>query len=312
MRTWLCRAFVLASFAGIGALHAQYAQSAEPALELREVRSVTIPSGSSIAGAAFGWKDDLVFWTDQQPGLTVVSPTVSRLACGTVLPVSAAMDTATREYVLLSSTGEEFRFDRMGACRQTRNLMGKEPIVVAARAGTAWLLGRQKSATDPRLRLATTTLDGSRDNEYTTAWPAEFSIATTDGRSVIVSSIKAPFRSVVYSWNGTQLDRLPLELDAGLHDLAGMSSEGAIALAAVSLDRGFLQVVLELKTGKRRLLLFNAQGKPIRSVLLGDNWGLLASDPAGKRLLVSRHDQLSELVLFSWRWITSDTSPEVF
>lgn len=75
-----------------------------------------------------------------------------------------------------------------------------------------------------------------------------------------------------------------------------------VTTAVVPTDRGWLQVISDLRTDTRVLITFDDAGTLVRTRILNAPFGLLTSRPDDRTLLAARDLGNQELVLYRWRW----------
>jgi len=75
-----------------------------------------------------------------------------------------------------------------------------------------------------------------------------------------------------------------------------------VSTGVVDLSQGFLQVIADLSSDRRLLLLFSSEQEPIRSREIRLPFGLLAARPADSTILALRRTDRLELVRYRYSW----------
>lgn len=133
-----------------------------------------------------------------------------------------------------------------------------------------------------------------------TAPPVEQSLtlrSTADG--IIASLSWPPHQSFVLSAGGEILQVLIPDPGVALwndeHDATTRLSLGVVAI-----DKGFLQVLADPGSDRRRLILFDVAGRQVRSRLLQAPWGLAGMLKSQSRLLALREMNPPEVVVYRY------------
>jgi hypothetical protein len=85
---------------------------------------------------------------------------------------------------------------------------------------------------------------------------------------------------------------------AGLQD----SLAGWIGLGVLPLDTGYVLTVADPRSDERRIVLFDLEGRPVRTTSVRASWGAVAAIPKEHQLLAVRRTNVLELVVYKWRW----------
>ena len=121
-------------------------------------------------------------------------------------------------------------------------------------------------------------------------------------KGTVVSARRFPF-----AWSlredaesgGAAAGRVPTA-DAGLYEEGAWLGAGVFAL-----DAGFLQVLADLESDRRHLILYDAAGARVRRYEMDVPFGILATAPSSRRLLAVRRTDRVELVTYRWAWEVS-------
>ena len=82
-----------------------------------------------------------------------------------------------------------------------------------------------------------------------------------------------------------------------------------VSLAAIPIDRGFLQTLADVTSEMRVLILYDTPGVAVRSTRLDIPPGFVAAIPARRTRIAARTMNGLELVGYRWRWSDENTLP---
>lgn len=103
-------------------------------------------------------------------------------------------------------------------------------------------------------------------------------------------------------------------IETALVDPAGLARgdfQGWQSLPLLSLDRGYVQVLADLHSDQRILVVFGPDGSQSRVQHLSVPFGLISSLPASKLLLGARDlGDTVQFVLYRWQWLTDQNPPQ--
>lgn len=125
--------------------------------------------------------------------------------------------------------------------------------------------------------------------------------------AVLVGEFRSPFRA----WVVRKEDRiLALSPPDSLRRAIERANDPKrwVALSTWALDSGYLQQFADLNSDTRIMLLYRANGRPVRATSVDAPFGVLAADPVRRRLYVLRRLNHPEVVLYRWDWEMA-TSP---
>ena len=141
------------------------------------------------------------------------------------------------------------------------------------------------------------------ETDWTDTVPGVAGDASDDWVSISEKGTLVSSRRFPFSWSlgddagsgAAVAGRIPAA-DAGLYEGAWLGA-GVFAL-----DAGFLQVLADLESDRRHLILYDASGARVRRYEMDVAFGILATSPGSRRLLAVRRTDRVELVTYSWTW----------
>lgn len=89
---------------------------------------------------------------------------------------------------------------------------------------------------------------------------------------------------------------------SGLFGNAGSPQSRWITTGWFDLGEAFLEVLADLGSDRRRLVLYNLDGSLRRETVLSFPFGILDVDIKRRQILAVRRTKSLELVIYSWRW----------
>jgi hypothetical protein len=85
-------------------------------------------------------------------------------------------------------------------------------------------------------------------------------------------------------------------------DLVTDSTAQWVATEVTSLDRGSLQVIVDVRSERRKLVLRDLSGGILRVSEVQGMWTVLDGDTQSHRLAAFHSGDTDELLLYKWRW----------
>lgn len=276
---------------------------------LTELRSVSLPASTKLGGATLAADGRIAYWSTDDDGIRITDGTQQRSACRALRarPIAAAFSRNSTDLELLDARSRSIlRVGADGRCIQVLKIPAVSELLGGAQAGRTWVIG----ATDERgrsvvvrvepeghptellLHVATGGVDDPMRVRYA-------HMRSSEG-TVLLSAIHWPFAWVEMTAEGRIARRTSLEstTSAGLRD----SLAGWIGLGVVPLDTGYVLTVADPRSDERRIVLFDLEGRPMRSSSVRASWGALAAMPKERQLLAVRRTNVLGLVVYKWRW----------
>lgn len=282
---------------------------------LDEVESIELPSGVIPRGGSIAHDGTVLLWSDWQ--LWEISPMRDSLRsiCGSrsVAPRHAffvgASSARIEFFDSLSSSVLEVTPQWHCEIRPLGKATSAADAVVPSEWG--WLELRHRSHGQLSVRL----VGGVNGNWSTLALdptfpgrlgsPADYVFASPRNDGVLITESEYPFRT----FRITAFDRIePLiaPLDGVTpHDRASLL-DGWKALRVMPLDGGYLQVLADPRSDKRRFVLADSKGRVMRATALDVAIGMLDVNRERHTLIALRNVGTREVVYYRWRWSRGD------
>jgi hypothetical protein len=270
-------------------------------LRLTEAFAISLPDTLQIGSIAVRDSQELLAWAPTQSVvLHIVRGERSAFGAGRLqLPVGAAFVDGGCEVVDAQRRGI-VSFDADGAEREFRPIAVTGALVNAVRTPAAWFVGVNSSSEGYTLLrvlgdsisvLARLPADPSAGAVLREAQLAP------DGDGVLLTDVHAPFTTQRISAGGSVLGTLEPGLPA-----AASARAKWVPLPALSLGDGFVQVLADLTSDLRDLVVFDAEGRVLRRTRIEVPLAFVASVPAQHLLVGSRAIDGRELVGYRWEW----------
>jgi hypothetical protein len=294
----MTRSFVLAC--ALAALPASAASQAAH-LRLTESFSYPIPDTLQVRSITLHGPTDLLAWgPNQNIVLHLVGGEGRVLGAGRLqLPVGAAFVDGGYE-VVDAQRRSIVSFDVDGAEREFRPIAVNGALVNAVRTPAAWFVGVNSSTEG--YTLLRVLGDSVRVLARLPADPSAGAVLreaqlAPDGDGVLLTDVHAPFTTQRISAGGSVLGTLEPGLPA-----AASAQAKWVPLPALSLGDGFVQVLADLTSDLRDLVVFDAEGRVLRRTRIEVPLAFVASVPAQHLLVGSRAIDRRELVGYRWEW----------
>lgn len=273
-----------------------YAQT----LELVEQRAIRLPDGVTLTQGELGDGGSILLWGPAD--VWILREGALQPVCDSPIPHALAGHTTGERQVevivgspslgLISSTSD--------GCHFTRLEWGATVLRAAVYAGGGRL------GVDERGRVLDIASDGSiraRDHHSTTV--THLAQAASDTLPLWMAPASDGFvigmRAPSFVWLHASLDdeevvANPLQSDSVRSIGAGVST------GVVQVDDHYLQIIADLQSTTRRLLLFDDKGELVQESRIDVPFGVLAVNAQTRTLLVLRRTDLVELVLYDYSW----------
>lgn len=283
-----------------GALESVDAQT----LELVEQRAIRLPDGITVTqgelddgGSILLWGPADV-WIVRDGALQPIcdSPIRHALAGHMTGEHQAEIIVATPSDGLIGSTSDGCRFTRLAPSAST---LRAAVYTAGARVGLDEQGRMLEIASDGTIRpmgLRSTTLRqvAQAASDTLPLWMAP----ATDG--FVIGMRAPPFVWLHTSRDGEETVANPLRSDSV------RAIEIAISTGVVQVDDHYLQVIADLQSTARRLLLFDDEGELVQESRIEVPFGVLAVNAQTRTLLVLRRTDRLELVLYEYSWKDAD------
>ena len=230
-------------------------------------RAIPLPAGASVTGAAFVDGDSIVELVDARHR-------------------SVLRFNLSRERVL----GEQF-FDTDLAAVESAAFV----------AGT-WFLGGRTVRSE--FRLVEVAADGTTHVVGVPLWngPTALPTAYVAGHNsdLIVTGLSSPFKAILLDPAG-DLKRTITPADC-LTSQDRLTVRDWISLPVLPVEPGYLQVLSDLKSDERMLVVYDESGNPIRTTRINVPLGLFAVSQTQHLLYGLIAVGSEELIVYDWRW----------
>lgn len=294
-------------------------EGARGRLRLTEIRSYALPQSFAWLGSTVAPSGATLLWSAQPQSyliLVTAEGQLRRVIPRRPLPVhtgAALADGGWRIDVVDPAVPAVLSLDAAGTVIDSQPIRapGLQGRIVEARlAGNSWFIGVLETPTEYAVyrsdpgSAATKVYARPLDRNATPARPG-VRLGHVD-TGVTLSLTRPPFETVVLTRSGTVRARLSLRSarsrGSTLSSL-GDEIEEWTALPALPLDSGFIQTFSHLKSDRRILVMYGADGAELRHVVMNTPLGLLESLPARRLVVGARATGRSrELVVYRWCW----------
>ncbi|WKW12192.1 hypothetical protein Strain138_001474 [Pseudogemmatithrix spongiicola] len=291
--------------------------SNDAVLVLEEFASDSVPSSYPVSGAVRGARY-LAVWSSVTDTMLLKAHNGTeweklRLPTGRVLGVAFESD----ELLSVIDSASIFRVASNGrVLSQLRMSLPFAPFA-AVRARDKWIVAGRLSGGDVGL-LALSSADGSFSDVgvvsarsvaaprgdtsfFANAW------LTWYRGELVVSSSQNPFRVFLIDEAGDQSRTLEPPY-AAVDVQRDTESAEWVGLHTHSLGCGYIQVLADLRSDMRRLIVYDEDGSFLRESLVTVSLGILESDPVRKELIALRRFAHDEIVLYRWGWLGRDST----
>lgn len=269
-----------------------------PAVRLEETIVILLPDSLEVSGAAASSSDEFVLWSrPQQRAWTVrgEEPIVPLIAPGVYDPVAAAHTGQVVE-IVDARTNSLLRWTPDGEFLEARQFEPDGRIVAADHGSAGWLFVASNAGSQAMLRFDGRRLEGVgswQDDDGRALSPQVWLRAW--GSGAIVSEARYPFRWRLLATSGARIRGAP-----GAHGPAADSSSGSIGFPVLPIEGGFLQTIADLRSPQRLLILYNAEGVPVRTTRFAVPMAFVAAVRSRRLLVAVRRTDRLELVLYRW------------
>lgn len=292
------------------------AQVSEPApvLEMEEASSIVLPDSIQVSGLTATGVGTYLIWSPGQRAVFHVERTRIH-ALGSnflVRPIGAALvgrdsvvevvDAGRKSIVQLSLSGRLLNERQLDL-----------PVIMeeAARSGTGWFIGGWNAPGD----LEVFFLDASGKprrvhriarEESGTGGRTAAHISAVDN-DLTITLLRPPFRVVRVNSSGSVLQIFQPQLPDPIQQEVQPLDRLWMSLPVVGLRGGYLQTLSHLKSDRRLLIVYGADGAVLRHNAIEIPLGFISGVPNDSLLIASRVMGATEIVAYRWRW--SNTTP---
>jgi hypothetical protein len=273
-------------------------------LELTAGTRIVIPDSFRLAGGTIVDSTVAFLWAVNQPYLLVLSGNAALPFAPSAFarPVAAFWNDEDRQLeVVDAGAGQVVSLTREG------RVLGRWPLPLsgvgsAARTRTGWFVGVHSP--DKTYRVAAVGRRGHSEvlqladsDSY-----QDYSLVADSAR-LLVWSMRRGFAVSVVEHGAVSFVFRPDSI--GAYKAVPDDTLDAlrwVALRPVPLDRGYLQVLADLKSDDRRLILYDRSGREVRRSRLDVAVGPVSSRPDHQTLLMARITNDQELIFYRWHW----------
>lgn len=295
-----------------GSANRQLPTSAANQLELIESLVVALPASDQVVGGKLLGPDSVAYWTNSSVQVLTKGLSTSSTLCGGLLdwPRAVAHADGGTEVEILDRRG--IVVSHIGGRCVRRDLHGSSGSIssgIRTARGWVWVERDPDGVTSMNSEFPIAHVSqsltgafklGERDSTLNTL------LLSPSGEGFAVTLSQEPFAWAVFLRDSMIRSGKPPPgvLDTSSFQLIDPSGVAPwwITTGLVDLGSAFLQVIADLRSDRRMLLLFNASGSFVRATALDFPFGVLDSDPAQRRLLAIRRPDSLELVVYSWGW----------
>lgn len=286
-------------------------------LTLTLLRALTVPEGYTVSGGACAANGTGLLWSSythdllvlKRDGLHRVPTSVGLVGGGAILPgdtMAAIIDVQARAVLKL-----DLRTGLVDGA--PRPLLEADSLAIDAALWTpaGWAVAGRSLVADryelrlPRMSSGALSRHTIQSEDSAPGYPrVALRLSAGPAGGIIATQLVPPFTSMVYDSTG----RLAATLTPPATTVHEDSAPGALAplwvgLPVQSVGAGFLQVLSDLRSDSRRLILFDRDGRYLRDAHLTAPFGVLCVMPHSARLLASRYTGTQEVAEYSWQWL---------
>ncbi len=202
-----------------------------------------------------------------------------------------------------------------GQCNESKRLGLAGDVVGAVGVGNDWIVAVVSPSGITHLvrvtniasgRVRCDTLRGSKDADVFASAARNTLLSPLRG-GLSITDMRWPFVTQLVSESGKVRKQLrPFVVDTTL----GVGSDTVRASSLVSmplqeLAEGFLQVLTDVRSDQRALILYNATGQRVRQTMVGVALGPLSSSIDRGELLMTRRTDTVHVIKYKVRWMAS-------
>ncbi len=274
-----------------------------PELILTQHRSFQLASGENVLGAVPLGRDAVVYWGSNAIGLVAVSGSHTDVLCrhGNLGIVGGGV--AADGVVLFDSIDASvFLVSSSGKCRKLRSLPA-ETLTAGVTTDSGWLIIDRLRNGKPRLVF----YRNGREQPVSRDLPG-FALDSTQLSWLYLSrSPNGAFigtRQAPFSWASLSPEGNAISVS---YTQEKPSVPGVVeympfwySLPVLDLDQGYLQVLADLRSDRRRFVIFDKAGMILRMRDVVAPMGIFSRH--GQELLGMRMLNAPEIVEYRWRW----------
>lgn len=289
-----------------------------PELELEEVASAGLPSGTEIQGAVFGDGDIFLWGAESLWRWRLSTGELEPLCAGLVAHTLTVIWDSTRHQLLTidrAPTGARV-VDARGSCMRLTGRVARAVESVLAAGGAAdypllavsekqlIILHLQRNAVPvaSMVSLSDGVVSSVRIGRGAMRLgdPSGY-IATADRNGVGLTEAAFPFRTVSIDKHGSQRHVLDPMRNVRT-EVRTSFIRGWFCLRILEVSPAMLMVMAEPASDRRALVVLDSSGEVLRIRYLDVALGILAAEPASHHLAAVRDIGVREVVLYRWRW----------
>jgi hypothetical protein len=267
---------------------------------LEELEAIQLPEAAVIIQGTLSDNGTAVIWGPRDAWL--LQDGTARPLCDDPLPLvlGAAVNASGNWTVITGTSGPTLVSASSDGCARRPVQWSADRISAAVHVGGEWLAitsgGRMLSisgsgGTTPRGQLKGLSLSVLRSTSDTLpVWLAPA------GDKMILGVRTPPFTWVYRDRLQEVFAVNPLQLDIAT------AEREMISTGVLSVEGGFLQVLGDMTSTKRHLVLFNEAGSPVRTSEIPIPFGILATNVHSSTLLALRRTDRLEVVLYGYSW----------
>lgn len=278
---------------------------------LEKEHSIRLAPGSLLAGAKIQSDGSVLAWGRNSSYLVRFSPTGS--ADTVLLPSSMSVESAYMTgagvYEILDANNRTVSTVR----GVERKIMSSCSIpIVSIWNGTRSLEGRWYVAGFDSLgvpQVAVSQLDFCKSWNIRSFGPGKIGSLSTSSRGVWLAYREPAQGMELLDLDGNMVkEDVPNSSDLSLMRITTDTSESWVGMQSFFVGAGTLQVVADIKSERRKLILRDKLGRVRRITELNAMWSIVDGDEVNKRLAAVHEADGTEILLYRWRWQESDSS----
>jgi hypothetical protein len=278
------------------------------ALDLYQVRSITLPFDLDVIGASLSRAGDIALVTRSPHRVTAIRGAEWEGVCEkrTIASAIVGFAAATTDLQIVDAkTHEVFRWSPSTGCRILGVLSTTDSIVTATIAGDDWIVVGVDREERTTLRIMSPVMRARPPRSVPVpAWfHSDRGRVWAAGSAVIVSTMEYPF-----SWRAIDSSN-PVATTSGAFGSDTLltnrrdssAASDLISLAAFKVDSLTLQLLADPRSPLRVWVLYDATGHRVRSTTSRGMIGVLSISSLRREILALRRTDRLELVIYRWR-----------
>ncbi len=282
----------------------------EPRLRLVETASWPPPDSFERSGVAASDAPNLLLWSRAVGQLILLTEKLDQRRYGFlpdgVRPRFAALVGDSSIEVIAEGSREIHRMSLAGGPTETRAIDAPESIIAAARDADGWIFLTRSPDGQLSLRRERWAQTGTRRSAGWVNGRKDGYAMIAGAEEIVLTQTARPHAVRVFD----KALRLRRSFQPGADVLprtqgkAAADSSPALwtSLAAIPLDRGYIQTIADLASDRRIVVLYDEVGNSVRATDLKVALGFTASVPPRRLLFASRRLNTVEIVRYEWCW----------